>query len=93
MTDPEKAAFQQRVKQLEQLNSELQLTARRLRLFSIAGTAGLLVLFLLTAAVLAWREDTARKDADYLRWRLEDQRNQRNVERPAYPGPVGRDVE
>jgi len=93
MTDSEKADFLQRITQLEQINSELQLTAWRLRLFSVAGTAGLLILFLLTAAVLTMREQDARKDADYFRWNLEKQRQDRNFDRTLSPGPVSGGIE
>ncbi len=93
MTDRERTGFLQRIRELERTNSELKVTAQRLRRHSILGMAGLLILFLLTAAVLGWREKEARQDAEHYRWMIEDQRRQRNFERTASPEQIGRAFE
>jgi hypothetical protein len=93
MTDPERDGYLERVKHLEHINIELELTVRRWRGLSLAGIGGLVVLFLLTAAVLSWREQGARKDADYLRWRLENRREQRDFQPTASPALVGGETE
>jgi hypothetical protein len=93
MTDPERNGFLRRVKQLEQINRDLELNARRWRRLTVAGTAALLILFLLTAAVLTTREQDACKDADYFRWKLENQREQGGFERTGPSGLIGREIE
>jgi hypothetical protein len=93
MTDTERDALLKRVKQLERINKELNAVARRWRQLATAGTVVLLLLFLLTAGVLTWREREVRTEADYLRMKLDNQREQRDFSGSGSVGLAGREVE
>jgi len=93
MTDTEKDALLQRIKQLEQVNEELNLIARRWRHLCMAGTVVLFLIFLLTAGVMMTREQDLRKEADNLRIKLEGRKEQRELPRTGPSALGGQDIE
>ena len=93
MTDTQKDVLSKRIEFLERLNKELELIAHRWRWLAVAGTGLLFVIFILTAVILTIREQDARRDADYLRLKPQDQKERREQERANQLGRTGQEVE